>query len=99
MPWVKMKRDLKKGDVIRLKITNPEHLHYGDHIYALCTGEGFGCSMKAAGRAIFVIGQSHKLEDVLELAKKKAEQTACPWIRWNRTVDIEILEGEKHEAE
>jgi hypothetical protein len=116
MPWVKMNRDLKKGDVIRSKITNPEHLHYGDYLYAICIGEGFGCSMETFGTAIFVVGQSLSLRETLKKAKKIGRLTVpihpsflmshsdevtaistSPWTRWERSDDIEILEGKEHD--
>jgi hypothetical protein len=92
MKWVKMNRDLKEGDIIRCKITKKEHPKYGQWVYAICSGEGFGCSMSTIGNAIFVIHENFDLEEVL---KHRNDKEKVEWSRWERFWGIDVLEESK----
>jgi len=87
--WKKMYRNLEKGDIIRTKVSNPHNPKYGEYVYAVATGEGFGSRTDTIGNAIFVIHQSYDLEKVLENRNVETKD----WDRWERFWGIDIMEG------
>jgi len=105
MKWKKQNRKLEKGDIIRTKVSNKEHKKYGEYIYSICSGSGFGCSMETMGNAIFVYFEGFDLEEVKSKLKivmnKKADDIkyydkylSPNSSRWERFWGIEILEEE-----
>lgn len=64
MKWV-YKDQLNKGDVIRSTVGNEDHPQYGQYVYAICTGGGFGCNPDSRGDAIFVHSDGFDLNEVM----------------------------------
>lgn len=90
MKWVKMNRDLKKGDILRCKVENKDHHKFGQFVYSVCSGVGFGCSMNTLGNAIFVDHEGFDLDMVLKKRNEPSEDKTSN--RWERFWDIEVME-------
>lgn len=91
--WQLQDRDLKKGDIIRCKVGNKENPHFGQYCYAICSGEGFGCSLSTMGNAIFISNQSFDLDEVLASRNKETKMDD----RWERFWGIEyLIEADKN---
>lgn len=93
MPKWENREDLKEGDILRMKVSNPKHPKYGQYYYSVCTGSGFGCNGQCSGNAIFVEFQSFVLEDVIKNRDKVNKGKDNPSDRWERFWGIEVLEG------
>jgi len=87
--FCRMNRDLKKGDIIRTKVRVKTNQHYGKYAYAVCSGDGFGCSLDGMGNAIFVDHQGYDVNEVI--AKKDAPTGPETHRRWERFWGIDIL--------
>lgn len=87
--WQRQDRDLKDGDIIRCKVGKKEHPKYGEYCYAICSGQGFGCSMSTIGNAIFVDHESFDLEEVKTNRNKEPKKETSN--RWERFWGIDYL--------
>ena len=85
--WAKVDRDLKEGEIIRLKLRQPNPKSPDGYIYGRVVG-GFGMSKETMGRAIFVENEAWTFKECRDgISQDKA--------RWNRDVRrIEVQEGE-----
>lgn len=74
-------RFLKKGDILRCKVSNKDNPRHGEWVYSICTGGGFGCNPKGMGSAIFV---QHVDFDFAKVMSKRDIQDAESEERWER---------------
>lgn len=101
--WRKETGTLKDGMILRMKVANKEHPKYGEYVYALCNGGGFGCNAETMGNAIFTDCESFDLDEVLAVQKARAEggeffDTGNRWERfWKIDVLVQDKEYPKHE--
>lgn len=93
MKWKKQDRQLKDGDLLRCKVSNPEHEKYGKWVYGICSGSGFGCSISTMGNAIFMHYQDFDFQKVLT-KKKIGEYDVSESTRWERFWGVEYAHFE-----
>ena len=85
-------KELKDGDILRVKTKNRNHPKFGQYAYAVCTGTGFGCKPWALGNAIFVHHESFHLTVTLKGKDAKTSQEHdVGEARWERFWDFEMM--------